>query len=88
LESKWRQGVVDAGLSGLGASKAARILTSTHEVWVTDVPDPIFNWAFLCSAPYPPGMAGLPEYWQYGYAPKPAGDNSKFPYGYVVIADH
>lgn len=79
--------MVDAGLSGLGATKAARILTSTHEVWVTDSNDPVLGWAFLASGPYPPNIMGLPEHWQFGFAPKPAGLGSKFPYGYSVAPD-
>jgi len=79
--------VVGEGFNVIGASKAARVLTSTGPVYVTDKPDPILGWAFLGQQVIPGAPPPVGEQYTFGYAPKPAGFGSRFPYGYVVIPD-
>jgi hypothetical protein len=88
LESNWHFNVPDQGIAILGATKAARLLGIAHPTWVLDVIDEISGSVLLVSAPYPPNVLGLPEYWTAGYAPPPAGVGSRFPYGYTVPPDH
>jgi len=88
LESEWHFNVPNEGISILGATKAARLLGIAHPVWVLDVIDETSGSVLLVTAPYPPNVLGLPEYWTGGYAVPPAGVGSKFPYGYDVPPDH
>jgi hypothetical protein len=87
LESNWRLNVAEVGLSGLGATKAAKVLTSTHGTWITDV-GPTFDGRFLlASEPYPPNTVGLPEWWTFGHVLPPVAGQTRFPYGYEVTPD-
>lgn len=88
LESDWGWTVVREGFNLLGAHKAARVLTSTGPVYVLDTPDPVLGWAMLGQQIIPGAPPPVGVQYTFGFAPKPAGFGSRFPYGYTVPPDH
>jgi len=71
----------------IAKGKVARVLTSTGPVFVLDNPDPALGWAFLGQQPIPGAPPPVGDQYTFGYAPKPDGPGSPFPYGFVTPPD-